>query len=136
MGIKNNRCYGCSPEEAGQLDDHSTQNIMVYNKISSMVLFVFKYEFNNYYIWFNIHVVDKMRSLNRHSKHYYYIYLGRSSPWRLLLHTSSIHTVSELCIHFCNIHCIEINVISRIMYIWIIVMGQAINLHLWFQKER
>ena len=37
-----------------------------------------------------------------------------SSPWRLLLHPAAWNTVSELCIIFCNLQCIEINAIYLI----------------------
>ena len=37
--------------------------------------------------------------------------LFTSSPWRLLLHPAAWNTVSELCVTFCNLRCIKINVI-------------------------
>ena len=47
-----------------------------------------------------------------------YIQYVQSSPWRLLLHTAfillaALNKLSELCIHFCNLQCIEIDVILR-----------------------
>ena len=40
------------------------------------------------------------------------------NPWRLLLHPAAWNTVSELCIHFCNLQCIEINRILVCIYIY------------------
>ena len=70
---------------------------------------------NNFFVAIIFYELLPINSSNFHLFNFstlqlYSVYI-QWSPWRSLLHPAAWNTVSELWIHFCNLQCIEINVI-------------------------